>query len=61
MPERLEGGAAVGRRLMLPDALDAATAGYRVGYQSPSQFNREYSRLFGASPLRDIGRLRNAL
>ena len=48
------------RRLMLCDALDAATAGYRVGYQSPSQFNREYSRLFGAPPLRDIGRLRNA-
>lgn len=49
------------RRLMLSDALDAATAGYRVGYQSPSQFNREYSRLFGAPPLRDIGRLRNVL
>ena len=48
------------RRLMLCDSLDAATAGYRVGYQSPSQFNREYSRLFGAPPLRDIGRLRNA-
>lgn len=48
------------RRLMLSDALDAATAGYRVGYQSPSQFNREYSRLFGAPPLRDIGRLRSA-
>lgn len=48
------------RRLMVYDSLDAATAGYRVGYQSPSQFNREYSRLFGAPPLRDIGRLRNA-
>lgn len=48
------------RRLMLYDALDAATAGYRVGYQSPSQFNREYTRLFGAPPLRDIGRLRSA-
>ena len=46
------------RRLMLCDALDTATAGYRVGYQSPSQFSREYSRLFGAPPLRDIGRLR---
>jgi len=46
------------RRLMLSEALDAATAGYRVGYQSPSQFNREYSRLFGAPPLRDIARLR---
>ena len=48
------------RRLMVYDSLDAATAGYRVGYQSPSQFSREYSRLFGAPPLRDIGRLRNA-
>ena len=47
------------RRLMLCDSLDAATAGYRVGYQSPSQFSREYSRLFGAPPLRDIGRLRS--
>lgn len=48
------------RRLMLCDALDAATAGYRVGYESPSQFSREYSRLFGAPPLRDIARLRGA-
>ena len=48
------------RRLMVCDSLDAATAGYRVGYQSPSQFSREYSRLFGAPPHRDIGRLRNA-
>ncbi len=46
------------RRLMLSEALDAATAGYRVGYQSPSQFSREYRRLFGAPPLRDIARLR---
>lgn len=46
-------------RLMLYETLDAATAGYRVGYQSPSQFNREYSRLFGAPPLRHIARLRN--
>ena len=46
------------RRLMLSDALDAASAGYKVGYQSPSQFSREYSRLFGAPPQRDIARLR---
>ncbi len=46
------------RRLMLSEDLDAATAGYRVGYQSPSQFSREYSRLFGAPPLRDLARLR---
>jgi AraC-like DNA-binding protein len=44
------------RRLMLSEALDAATAGYRVGYQSPSQFSREYSRLFGAPPRRDLAR-----
>ena len=48
------------RRLMLSEALDAATAGYRVGYQSPSQFSREYRRLFGAPPRRDLARLRGA-
>lgn len=45
------------RRLMLTDRLDASTAGFRVGYESPSQFSREYSRLFGAPPLRDITNL----
>ena len=49
------------RRLMLSEALDGATAGYRVGYQSASQFSREYSRMFGAPPLRDIARLRGAV
>jgi AraC-like DNA-binding protein len=48
------------RRLLLGEVLDAATASYRVGYESPSQFSREYSRLFGAPPLRDIARLRSA-
>ncbi len=48
------------RRLMISEALDAATAGYRVGYQSPSQFSREYRRLFGAPPRRDLARLRGA-
>lgn len=42
------------RRLMLVDLLDVSSAGYRVGYQSPSQFSREYSRQFGLSPLRDV-------
>jgi len=42
------------RRLMLAENLDAATASFEVGYESPSQFSREYSRLFGAPPLRDI-------
>lgn len=46
------------RRLILGAALDAASAGFRVGYESPSQFSREYSRLFGAPPLRDAARLR---
>lgn len=46
------------RRLILSNAADAATAGHRVGYDSPSQFSREYARLFGAPPLRDAARLR---
>jgi len=46
------------RTLMLADRLDAAEAGFRVGYDSPSQFSREYRRLFGAPPVRDMGRLR---
>ncbi len=46
------------RKLMLADRLDAAEAGFRVGYDSPSQFSREYRRLFGAPPVRDMGRLR---
>jgi AraC-like DNA-binding protein len=46
------------RRLMLTERLDAATAAFQVGYESPSQFSREYSRLFGAPPLRDITYLR---
>ena len=46
------------RRLMLTERLDAATAAFQVGYESPSQFSREYSRVFGAPPLRDITYLR---
>jgi AraC-like DNA-binding protein len=46
------------RRLMLIENQDATTAAFQVGYESPSQFSREYSRLFGASPLRDITYLR---
>ncbi len=46
------------RRLMLSDETDAATACFRVGYESASQFSREYRRLFGESPRRDIARLR---
>jgi AraC-like DNA-binding protein len=46
------------RRLMLTERLDATNAAFQVGYESPSQFSREYSRLFGAPPLRDITSLR---
>ncbi len=46
------------RRLLLTEKQDATTAAFQVGYESPSQFSREYSRLFGAPPLRDITNLR---
>ena len=46
------------RRLMLSQAVDAAVAAHTVGYESPSQFSREYRRLFGAPPVRDIAQLR---
>lgn len=48
------------RRLMLTEHLDATTTAFQVGYESPSQFSREYSRSFGAPPIRDITRLRTS-
>jgi AraC-like DNA-binding protein len=48
------------RRLMLGEHLDAASAGYRVGYDDASHFNREYKRLFGVPPMHDVERLREA-
>ncbi|WP_116807157.1 AraC family transcriptional regulator [Steroidobacter cummioxidans] len=46
------------RRLMLTEGLEAAAAAHRVGYESPSQFSREYRRLFGAPPRREIETVR---
>jgi AraC-like DNA-binding protein len=47
------------RERMLVDGLDAASAAFRVGYESATQFNREYSRFFGQPPMRDIRTLRS--
>jgi AraC-like DNA-binding protein len=46
------------RERMLTDGMDAASAAFEVGYESATQFNREYSRLFGQPPMRDIRTLR---
>jgi AraC-like DNA-binding protein len=46
------------RQKMLVDELDAASAAFEVGYESPSQFNREYKRFFGKPPIRDVQSLR---
>jgi AraC-like DNA-binding protein len=49
------------RRLMISENLDASQAGYRVGYDDASHFNREYKRHFGEPPMRDVERLREAV
>ena len=46
------------RRLMVADEANVETAAFQVGYESPSQFSREYSRMFGMSPRRDVASLR---
>jgi transcriptional regulator GlxA family with amidase domain len=46
------------RQRMLMNGLDAASAAFEVGYESASQFNREYSRFFGQPPMRDVRTLR---
>ncbi len=46
------------RRLLLGEGVDAASAGYRVGYGNASHFTRDYKRLFGAPPIRDVEHLR---
>jgi AraC-like DNA-binding protein len=48
------------RRLMVSHAMDAATAGFHVGYESPSQFSRDYSRIFGSSPAKHARQLRGS-
>ena len=48
------------RRMLLSEAMDAATASRQVGYESASQFSREYRRFFGVPPMKDIERLRAA-
>jgi AraC-like DNA-binding protein len=47
------------RQRMVTDGLDATTAAYEVGYESVSQFSREYSRFFGQPPMRDAKALRD--
>lgn len=49
------------RRLMLGEDLDAASAGFRVGYEDPAYFSRDYKKHFGAPPQRDIARLRTGI
>lgn len=48
------------RQRMLVEGIDAASAAFSVGYESASQFNREYSRLFGLPPVKDVQNLRSA-
>ncbi|MEK8029513.1 AraC family transcriptional regulator [Ideonella sp. DXS29W] len=48
------------RQLMMAEGVDAAAAAHRVGYESPSQFSREYRRLFGAPPRTEVQRARGA-
>lgn len=49
------------RRLMLGEDLDAASAGFQVGYEDPAYFSRDYKKHFGAPPQRDIARLRTSI
>jgi len=48
------------RRLLLSEGMEVSRAGYTVGYESASQFSREYSRLFGVPPSKDVSRLRES-
>ncbi|MEH2487478.1 transcriptional regulator GlxA family with amidase domain [Bradyrhizobium sp. AZCC 2230] len=48
------------RRLMLSNPINVGAAAFEVGYESPSQFSQEYSRMFGTAPRRDVASLRLA-
>ncbi len=47
------------KRLLIAESIDASEAAYRVGYESPSQFSREYRRMYGAPPRKDIAALKD--
>ncbi|MFC4104295.1 AraC family transcriptional regulator [Paenibacillus xanthanilyticus] len=49
------------RRLMLAESLPAADAAFQVGYESPSQFSREYARMYGRPPMQDVQTLRASI
>ncbi len=49
------------RRLMLTENMDVASASFQVGYEDPSYFSREYKKIFGIPPLRDVAKLRSSL
>ncbi|WP_152404125.1 AraC family transcriptional regulator [Paenibacillus cellulositrophicus] len=49
------------RRLLFSESIDAAEAAFQVGYESPSHFSREYARMFGMPPVRDLRRLRSTM
>lgn len=48
------------RRLLMVEAMEASNVAFQVGYESPSQFSREYARLFGLPPIRDVKRIRES-
>lgn len=48
------------RRLLMVESMEASNVAFQVGYESPSQFSREYARLFGLPPMRDVKRLRDS-
>ncbi|HEX8398168.1 MAG TPA: helix-turn-helix domain-containing protein, partial [Pyrinomonadaceae bacterium] len=49
------------RRLMVTENMDVASASFQVGYEDPSYFSREYKKIFGVPPLRDVAKLRSNL